>query len=355
MDPRPELWVEASGPARVSASDPNGNQGKKVMKKYGFVASGGGYRSFYTEGALVWLRQNGVAISHIASTSSGNNIALDYLLWDQEKEELPPVLTRTIRLSVEDIFHVFKNFLGLRPSLIPNGSHLFTVDKDSCRKSLTLDQPARQEILNRNLVGVNWDIFTTNLTKREGRFFRINEVLSEINPATLDHFMDVFLAGITTIPYFKAIEIDGDFYLEGGYINNTPLRTMFEDPEVDEIIAVDFTDYDYHDALKKLYATQVFTLPLNSIDTYLLVSDIQLSLPNIKIFTEAERINRMLEVVDKTSMEVDGKTYYHKPIHVLSPKDLESMTISLKDSTIQKKYFELGRNDMARLLTDSPM
>ena len=102
-----------------------------TMKKYGFVASGGGYRSFYTEGALVWLRKNGIPVSHIASTSSGNNIALDYLLWDQDSEELPPVLTRTMRLNMGDIFHVFKNFLGLRPSLIPNGSHLFTVDKNS--------------------------------------------------------------------------------------------------------------------------------------------------------------------------------------------------------------------------------
>jgi len=319
------------------------------MKKYGFVASGGGYRSFYTEGALVWLRQNGVSVSHIASTSSGNNIALDYLLWDQEKEELPPVLTQTMRLSVEDIFHVFKNFLGLRPSLLPNGSYLFTVDKDSCRNSLTLDQPARQEVLSRNLAAVSWDIFTTNLTRREGRSFRINDILSAIDPGTLDRFMDVFLAGITTIPYFKAIEIDDEFYLEGGYMDNTPLRTMFEDPEVDEIIAVDFTDYDYHEALKKLYATQVFTLPLNSIDMYLLVSDIQLSLPNIKVFTEARRINRMLEEIGKTSLELDGKTYYRKPLHVLSPKNLESMTISLKDSTIQKKYFELGRDDMAEL------
>jgi predicted acylesterase/phospholipase RssA len=320
-----------------------------TMKKYGFVASGGGYRSFYTEGALVWLRQNGISISHIASTSSGNNIALDYLLWDKVREELPPVLTRTMRLSVGDIFQVFKNFLGLRPSLIPNGSHLFTVDKDSCRKSLTLDEPARREILSKNLAAVSWDIFTTNLTRREGKSFRINEVLSEINASTLDRFMDVFLAGITTIPYFKAIEIDGAYYLEGGYLDNTPLRTMFEDPEVDEIIAVDFTDYDYHSELQKLYATQVFTLPLNSIDMYLLVSDIQLSLPNIKIFSEANRINRLLETVGKTSIELDGKTYYYKPVHMLRPKNLESMTISLKDSTIQKKYFELGREDMAKL------
>ena len=320
-----------------------------MTKKYGFAASGGGYRSFYTEGALVWLRQNGIEISHISSTSSGNNIALDYLLWDPEKEELPPVLTRTMRLSAGDIFHVFKNFLGLRPSLFPNGAHLFTVDKDSCRKSLTLDDPERREVLRRSLDAVRWDIFTTNLTKREGRSFRVNDILGDMSEGALERFMDVFLAGITTIPYFKAIEIDGDYYLEGGYLDNTPLRAMFEDPEVDEIIAVDFTDYDYHSELEKLYSTQLFTLPLNSIDMHLLVSDIQLSLPNIKIFTEANRINRMLEAVGKTSIELDGTTYYRKPIHILTPKNLESMTISLKDSTIQRQYFDLGKEAMADL------
>ena len=42
------------------------------MTRYGFVASGGGYRSFYTAGALVWLKRNNVPVVHIASTSSGS-------------------------------------------------------------------------------------------------------------------------------------------------------------------------------------------------------------------------------------------------------------------------------------------
>ncbi|MGD8243754.1 MAG: hypothetical protein PVI63_01010, partial [Anaerolineae bacterium] len=91
------------------------------------VASGGGYRSFYTAGVLVWLRQHNVPVVHITSTSSGNNIVLDYLLWDWDREELPPVLTQTIRLSFKDIFDVFSNFAGLQPVLMPNGSHLFTI------------------------------------------------------------------------------------------------------------------------------------------------------------------------------------------------------------------------------------
>ncbi|MBE2260588.1 MAG: patatin-like phospholipase family protein, partial [Rhodobacteraceae bacterium] len=179
------------------------------MTRYGFVASGGGYRSFYTEGVLVWLKRNELPVVHIASTSSGNNIVIDYLLWDDQNEELPPVLTRTVRLSVTDVFHIFSNFLGLRPKLLPTGTHLFSVDKDSCRKSLLLDDPERRAILARHLEALRWDIRATNLSKRQGHFFKVNEILAKIDDASLDVFMDAFLAGITTIPYFKAITIDG--------------------------------------------------------------------------------------------------------------------------------------------------
>ena len=323
------------------------------MKKFGFVASGGGYRSFYTAGALVWLKKQGIPVTRIASTSSGNNIVLDYLLWDWRQEDLPPVLTKTLRLSIKDIFHVFSNFLGLRPSFLPNGSFLFTVDKGSCRKSLQLDDPDRRAILRNHLEEVNWDIATTNLSRRQSHNFNINDVLSTIDDGSLDRFMDIFLAGITTIPYFKAITMEGDYYLEGGYLDNTPLRTIFADPEVDEIIAADFTDYDFHAELDKIYASTTFTLPLNSIDMYLLASDMQLTLPNSKVFAQATLINRMLESMGKDSVEIDGKTYYRKPIHVLKPKNLESMTIALKDSTIQKKYFELGSNEMDALFNST--
>lgn len=320
------------------------------MTRYGFVASGGGYRSFYTAGALVWMARQGLPVVHIASTSSGNNISLDYLLWDREKEELPPVLTRTMRLSVTDIFHVFANFLGLRPTLLPSGSHLFTVDRDSCRKSLLLDDPQRRAVLAKALAGVRWQILATNLSRRRKHLFDVNRILATIDDASLARFMDAFLAGITTIPYFKAIVIDGEYFVEGGYLDNTPLSSLFQDPAVDEIIACDFTDYDYHQELDKLYRSSLLTLPFNSIDTHLLVSDMQLTLPNHRIFAEAERINAMLAAVGKTSLVVGDRTWYAKPIHVLRPKNLESMTISLKDATAQKRYFELGQAEAAALL-----
>ena len=239
--------------------------------------------------------------------------------------------------------------LGLRPSLLPSGSHLFTVDKDNCRKSLLLDDPRRREVLANALASVRWDILATNVTKRESRYFNVNEILRSIDDASLDTFMDAFLAGITTIPYFKAVMIDGDYYIEGGYLDNTPLASIFQDPEVDEIIACDFTDYDYHAELDKIYHSSIFTLPFNSIDTHLLVSDIQLTLPNKRIFTQAQVINRMMEEMGRVSIEVDGRIYYRKPIHVLRPKNLESMTISLKDATAQKRYFELGLADAEKM------
>lgn len=319
------------------------------MKRYGFVASGGGYRSFYTCGALVWLRQHDVPVAHITSTSSGNNIVLDYLMWDRSAEALPPTLTQTVRLNVTDIAHVFANFLGLRPAFLPNGSYLFTVDRDSCRKSLLLDDDARRAQLADALRSTMWTIATTNLTKRRSQGFLINDILAPIDDRTLNRFMDVFLAGITTVPYFKAITIDGDYYLEGGYTDNTPLRPIFENTDVDEIIAVDFTDYDYHRELDKMYGSNLLTLPMNSIDMYLLVSDVGLSLPNIAVLAQAERINALLRAAGRRSLTVEGKTYYDKPIHVLRPKNLESMTVSLKHSTIQKEYFELGQREMAAL------
>lgn len=320
------------------------------MTRYGFVASGGGYRSFYTAGVLVWLKQQNLPLVHITSTSSGNNIVLDYLLWDSQTESLPPVLTRTLRLSLTDIASVFSNFLGLRPKLIPTGSHLFTVNKDSCRQSLLLDEEDRRRTLKARLAEVKWDILATNLTQRKAQSFNVNTLLADITDASLDRFMDVFIAAITTIPYFKAITIDGEYFIEGGYLDNTPMRTIFEDPEVDEIIAIDFTDFNYHRELEQVYASSVFTLPFNSIDMLLLVSDLQLTLPNAKIFTQAMLINAMLEQMGKDSAEIGGRTYYRKPLHILKPKDLESMTVSLKDSAIQKSYFELGQKEAEGLL-----
>ena len=198
---------------------------------------------------------------------------------------------------------------------------------------------------------MRWNILATNLTKRAAQSFDVNAILRSVDDASLSLFMDAFLAGITTIPYFKAITIDGDYYIEGGYLDNTPMASLFQDPEVDEIVACDFTDYDYHAELDKLYRSSVFSLPFTSIDTHLLVSDLQLSLPNGRIFAQAALINGMLEQMGKTSLEVDGRRYYRKPIHVLRPKNLESMTISLKDATAQKRYFELGGIEAERLFS----
>jgi len=254
-----------------------------------------------------------------------------------------------MRLSVTDIAHVFGNFLGLKPSFLPNGTFLFTVDKDRCRRSLGLDKDERRTTLHQNLKSTNWDINTTNLSRRRKEHFRVNEILAKVDDESLDRFMDVFLAGITTIPYFKAPIMNGDYHLEGGYMDNTPLRRMFEDPEVDEIIAVDFTNYDYAAELEKIYATYSITLPFNSIDMFLLVSDIELTLPNIAVLENAQRINQLLKATKRKTIDLEGKRYWHKPIHILKPANLEAMTVSFKHRAIQKEYFEQGQHEMASL------
>ena len=64
---------------------------------------------------------------------------------------------------------------------------------------------------------------------------------------------------------------------------------------------------------------------------------------------QATLINEMLKAMGTTSAEIGGRRYYAKPLHVLRPKGLESMTISLKDSSAQKRYFELGQQAAATL------
>jgi predicted acylesterase/phospholipase RssA len=320
-----------------------------MSARIGLVASGGGYRSFYTAGILVWCKQNDIPITHITSTSSGNNIVLDFLMWDWDHEELPPVLTKTLRLNITDIYDVFKNFAGLTPALFPTGTHLFRVNKNRTRNALLLDKAERRELLRDHLELIQWDILTTNLSRRRSELFRINDVLDDTDDASVDRFMDIFIAGITTIPYFEALKMDDQYYLEGGYTDNTPLRALFEDPEVDEIIAIDFTNYDYHTALDNMYRSSMIFIAKTSIDMNLLVNDIQWCLPNISILSQAVFINKMLVSLGKTSLEVDGKTYYYKPLHILTPKNLESMTISLKDMKAQKEYFKIGQDEAQSL------
>jgi predicted acylesterase/phospholipase RssA len=170
--------------------------------------------------------------------------------------------------------------------------------------------------------------------------------LATLNDKSIDRFMDIFIAGITTIPYFKAVKIDDNYHLEGGYTDNTPLRSLFENPNVDEIIAVDFTDYDYHAEMEQIYNKNALAFGLNSIEMNLLLNNIQWGLPNKAILAEALLINRFLETIDQPSLAIGKKTYYHKPLHILTPKNLESMTISLHDMTAQKEYFELGQQEI---------
>ena len=72
---------------------------------------------------------------------------------------------------------------------------------------------------------------------------------------------------------------------------------------------------------------------------------------NTAILSQAFFINQLLEALDRPTIEVAGKTYYHKPLHVLKPKDLESMTVSLKDVKAQKQYFELGQKETEGLFS----
>ena len=69
------------------------------------------------------------------------------------------------------------------------------------------------------------------------------------------------------------------------------------------------TFYDYQRELDRLYHSKSLILPFTSIDTHLLVSDMQLTLPNTRIFAQATLINEMLKAMGTTSAEIGGRRY----------------------------------------------
>jgi hypothetical protein len=90
-------------------------------------------------------------------------------------------------------------------------------------------------------------------------------------------------------------------------------------------------------------------LPLHSVDMHLLVSDRELPFSSQRIFHAGE--------TDQQPAGEDGgalchrrRSHHRKPLHVLQPKDSESMTMPLKHATAQKRYFELGLRDADALL-----
>jgi hypothetical protein len=80
-----------------------------------------------------------------------------------------------------------------------------------------------------------------------------------------------------------------------------------------------------------------------------LVNDLQWGLSNINVLTQAVFLNQLLEAIGQKSLTIGTRTIYHKPLHILKPKNLKSMTISLQDVRIQKEYFDRGQKDVARL------
>ena len=107
--------------------------------------------------------------------------------------------------------------LVLRPSRLPAGTYPFAVDKDNCGKSLALEEPQRQAMSNAHWAAVEWDIM-----KHEESSFKANDVSSRIDESTLSYFMDAFLEGITTIPYFNVISIAQEYSYSDVHSGTSP-------------------------------------------------------------------------------------------------------------------------------------
>ena len=206
-----------------------------------------------------------------------------------------------MRLSVTDIFHVFSNFLGLRPSLLPTGSHLFTVDKDNCRKSLLLDDPHRRAVLADS--AAQRALGHSRHQPDEAAKHAIST--STTSCETIDDAASIALHGRLSRRHHHDPLLQGDHHrrrllhrgrLPGQHAarQHLPGSGGRRDHRLSTSPTTTITPNS-----TRFTARASSRLPFTSIDTHLLVSDLQLTLPNKRIFAQAELINRMLEAMGK--------------------------------------------------------
>lgn len=192
--------------------------------KRALVLSGGGAKGAYQIGVYKAIRKLGIKIDIITGTSIGavNGAALtagDYLkakrMW--------------IKISTDKLFNYDlknpKNYQGLAKEMLENKGLKF----DKAEKFL-------QENLNEEKIRkskIDYGLVTVNLKSRVPKMLTKDQIPK-------GKLISYVIASSTCFPAIEMKEIDGEYYIDGGYYDNLPINLAI-DMGAEEIIAVDLS------------------------------------------------------------------------------------------------------------------
>lgn len=271
-------------------------------RKDALVLSGGGSRGAYQMGACIGMQDAGFRPELIVGTSVGaiNGALLTSGLSNDRLREIWTGLKRNdVALARYDVWRVWKwrNLLRHDPlrNLLEEG-----VDFDKVRNSST-----------------RFLVTAVDMCCGEVQVWGNEEL-------TIDHL----LASAAIPGVFPPVEIDGHVYLDGGVINNTPLRPAVREG-ADEIFLV-LTDAAEPHPLEK---------PRNVIDVMTRVADIHTHQSMARELVKGEEINALID------QGVKFADWRRIGFHVVAPQEAAAPDLLDFDPDVTARRIAEGEAD----------
>lgn len=229
--------------------------------KRALVLSGGGSRGAYQCGAWQALRELNIRLDGVYGTSIGAvNAALvaqgDFdtalKLWENIRMDQIVSLEEGEELSVERMIHRKRDLI---PFLLENAKN-FLLD-------VTPFENLLKETIDEGRVrasGMELGMMVTRVPSLNPHEVR----LRDLPPGMLHEYI---LASAACFPIFPLCQIDGERYMDGGYVDNMPIAMAIEDG-MEEIIAVDIHPQPVHPEYASMpFLTEIH--PLHEVGSFL--------------------------------------------------------------------------------------
>lgn len=199
--------------------------------KTGIVLSGGGARAFAHIGVLKALNENGIYPDAISAVSAGAIVAALYAD-GRTPEEIYKIF------SGLDIYKLLKFY---RPAFGMLGA-------DGLRRTLT------QHLSVHHIEELKMPLYisATNFTKATTTFFHHGDIITAV------------MASCAIPMVLKPININGEFYVDGGLMNNLPVEPLYDSCE--DVIGVNVNPVHeaHHFSSFRNYADRVMHLALRA-------------------------------------------------------------------------------------------
>lgn len=192
--------------------------------KRALVLSGGGSKGSYQLGVYKALRRLGIKIDIITGTSIGSINGALFVAGDYRKAKKLWLTVKTNQVLNYD-FNSLSDYKAAVKEIVENKGLKFDKGEEFLEKILNEDKIRRSK--------VDYGLVTINLKNRVPKLLTKEQIPN-------GKLVSYIIASATCFPAIEMKEIDGEYYIDGGYYDNMPINLAI-DMGAEEIIAVDLS------------------------------------------------------------------------------------------------------------------